>query len=100
MAACLAVLGVPLRADMLNELNAPIDPPLLPGEVEIDVSDLEAEPRGDCRSRAEPVSDFVADSSVDPMITSRGNLRSMESRISIERMIAAARARRREQGEK
>lgn len=70
--------------------DVPIDPPLLPGEVEIDVSDL-----------ASPVVIGVGlgtGPGADVMATRR-ELRSMESQIEIERMIAAARARRRERGD-
>lgn len=74
----------------------PIDPPLLPGEVEIDVSDLGSDSRVD-RDRADLGAPDV--SYVDLMVTSRGDVRSVESQISIERMIAAAKVRRRrEQG--
>jgi hypothetical protein len=58
-----------------------IDPPLLPGEVEIDVSGLGDHPEpGD------------SERDVDPLATSRGDARGVASRLRVERMIAAARA--------
>lgn len=66
-----------------------IDPPLLPGEVEIDVSDLGSS----AISGIMPMP--ASNPDIGMMTTCRGELHGVESRLRIERMIAAARARSR-----
>ncbi len=87
--------------------EVPIDPPLLPGEVEIDVSDLAPSATSGIPAILPAMSmhqglragiteeDPVSGPDVNTMTTCRGDLQSAESRIRIEQMIAAARARRR-----